>query len=232
MKTIRELILSNKTWSAEMRERKKDYFAQQTSGQSPEIMWIGGSDSRVSPQHITQTRPGELFIHRNLANLVYQDDDNLMADLQHAIEDFKVAHIILCGHYGCSGLQTAMTDGGSGHVRSWLLAAREVFAMHRAELEAIDDRVQRQDRMAELNVREQLVRLANTDTVRSAFERGQDLTLHGWVYDLRSGLLAELLEIDPTGQLSEIAVQDLEEKAKRKAGGHAALSPPALMAQV
>ncbi|MCP9222378.1 carbonic anhydrase [Erythrobacter sp. LQ02-29] len=206
MKTIRELILSNKTWSAEMQERKKDYFAQQTSGQSPEIMWIGGSDSRVSPQNITQTRPGELFIHRNLANLVYETDDNLMADVQHAIEDFEIAHIVLCGHYGCSGLQTAMTGGGSGHVHSWLAAAREVFAQHRAELEGIEDQSERLNRMAELNVREQLVRLSKTDTVRAAFARGQDLTLHGFIYDLRNGRLAELLEIGRSGELSEIGI--------------------------
>lgn len=206
MKTIRELILSNKTWSDEMRERKKDYFAQQTSGQSPEIMWIGGSDSRVSPQQITQTRPGELFIHRNLANLVYENDENLMADLQHAIEDFQVAHIVLCGHYGCSGLQTAMSGGGSGHVHSWLLAAREVFSKHRTELESLDCPSKRLNRMAELNVREQLVRLSKTDTVRAAFERGQGLTLHGFIYDLRDGRLTELLEIDRSGELSEIGL--------------------------
>lgn len=196
MKTIRELMLSNKAWRAEMRERKKDYFAQQTAGQNPEIMWIGGSDSRVAPHQITQTRPGELFIHRNLANLIYQDDDNLLADLQHAVDDFKVAHIVVCGHYGCSGIGAAMRGDATGHMQSWLRAARDVYEESRGELDAIADPVERQNRLAELNVRAQLIRLANLDVVRAAWQRGQDLALHGWIYDVRNGRLEELFEIE------------------------------------
>ncbi len=195
MKTIRELMLSNKAWRREMRERKKDYFAQQTVGQSPEIMWIGGSDSRVAPHQITQTRPGELFIHRNLANLIYPEDDNLLADLQHAVDDFRVAHIVVCGHYGCSGIGAAMRGDATGHMRSWLRAASEVYEQSRGELEAIADPVERQNRLAELNVRAQLMRLADLDVVRAAWQRGQDLALHGWIYDVRDGKLEELFEI-------------------------------------
>ncbi|MDG6079291.1 carbonic anhydrase [Erythrobacter litoralis] len=196
MKTIRELMLSNKAWAAEKREIKKDYFAQQAAGQNPEVFWIGGSDSRVSPQHITQTRPGELFIHRNLANLVYDNDDNLLADLQHAVDDFEVGHIVLCGHYGCSGLRSAMDDDVTGHMKAWLRGARDVYDANREELDAIADPLARQNRLSELNVREQLIRLSRIDIVRAAFSRGQDLTLHGWIYDVRNGQLSELLAID------------------------------------
>ena len=196
MKTIRELMLSNKAWAAEKREIKKDYFAQQAAGQNPEVFWIGGSDSRVSPQHITQTRPGELFIHRNLANLVYDNDDNLLADLQHAVDDFEVGHIVLCGHYGCSGLRSAMDEDVTGHMKAWLRGARDVYEANREELDAIADPLARQNRLSELNVREQLIRLSRIDIVRAAFSRGQDLTLHGWIYDVRNGQLSELLAID------------------------------------
>lgn len=197
MKTIRELMLSNKAWSAEMRERKKDYFAQQTVGQNPEIMWIGGSDSRVAPHQITQTRPGELFIHRNLANLVYQDDDNLLADLQHAVDDFRIEHIVVCGHYGCSGIGAAMRGDATGHMKSWLRSVREVYETYRTELDAVEDPLSRQNRLAELNVREQLLRLSEIDVVRAAVGRGQVLALHGWIYDVRNGRLAQLFELEP-----------------------------------
>ena len=197
MKTIRELMLSNKAWSSEMKERKKDYFAQQTAGQDPEIMWIGGSDSRVAPHQITQTRPGELFIHRNLANLIYQDDDNLLADLQHAVDDFAVEHIVLCGHYGCSGIGAAMSGDTTGHMHSWLSAARAVYEQYRTELDAIANPVSRQNRLAELNVREQLLRLSKLDVIEAALGRGQPLVLHGWIYDMRDGQLTELFDIDP-----------------------------------
>ena len=206
MKTIRELKLSNKAWSDEMRERKKDYFARQTVGQNPEVMWIGGSDSRVFPHQITQTRPGELFIHRNLANLVYSDDDNLMADLQHAVDDLKVAHIILCGIYGCNGMGAVLNGDATGHMHSWLRALREVYEENRLEIDSIEDPLDRQNRLAELNVREQLRRLSQLDIVRAALERGQDLNLHGWIYDLSNGRLTELFEVEPVSETSGFAM--------------------------
>lgn len=206
MKTIRELMLSNKAWSAEMRERKKDYFTQQTAGQNPEVLWIGCSDSRVSPEQITQTRPGELFIHRNIANIVHPEDENFLSVLQFAVEVLNVPHIVLCGHYGCGGIAAALRGETDGPINSWLEGARGVRDAHRAELDAVDTEEACINRLVELNVRDQLVKLNNLPIIRQAFERGQDLTLHGWVYDLRDGILSQLLEFDSEHQPEEAAI--------------------------
>ncbi len=204
MRTIRELLLSNKAWSHEMRERKPDYFTCQTAGQKPEVLWIGCSDSRVSPEQITQTRPGELFIHRNIANIVHPDDENFLAVLQFAVETLEVPHIVLCGHYGCGGIAATLNGGTKGPIDHWLDGAREVQTAHRAELSALTDLDQRLNRMVELNVREQLIRLGRLPVVRRAFQRG--LTLHGWVYDLRDGLLSELYEIASQEELDDLTL--------------------------
>ena len=208
MKTIRELILSNRAWSQEMRERTPDYFTRQIVGQKPEVLWIGCSDSRVSPEQITQTRPGELFIHRNIANIVHPEDENLMAVLQFAVEELRVPHIVLCGHYGCGGIEATLRGGIRGPIHNWLGGARDVQDAHLAELEAIPDFNQRLNRMVELNVRDQLIRLGGLDIVRRAFELGQELTLHGWVYDLREGLLSELYEIGSQEELDCLTLPD------------------------
>ena len=206
MKTIRELLLSNRAWSQEMRERNPDYFTKQTAGQKPEVLWIGCSDSRVSPEQITQTRPGELFIHRNIANIVHPEDENFLAVLQFAVAALKVPHIVLCGHYGCGGIEAALQGGTRGPIDSWLGGARDVQDAHIAELEAIEDFTLRVNRMVELNVRDQLSRLGRLDIARRAFDSGQELTLHGWVYDLRDGILSELYEIGSREELDDITM--------------------------
>jgi carbonic anhydrase len=206
MKTIRELLLSNKAWSQEMRERSPDYFTRQTAGQKPEVLWIGCSDSRVSPEQITQTRPGELFIHRNIANIVHPEDENFLSVLQFALEELQVPHIVLCGHYGCGGIEATLKGGTRGPINNWLAGARDVQDAHLAELEAIGDFALRANRMVELNVRDQLVRLGGLDIVQRAFARGQELTLHGWVYDLRDGLLSELYEIASQEELDDLTL--------------------------
>ena len=216
MKTIRELLLSNMAWSREMRERKPDYFSCQTAGQKPEVLWIGCSDSRVSPEQITQTRPGELFIHRNIANIVHPNDENFLAVLQFAVEVLEVPHIVLCGHYGCGGIEATLKGDTRGPIDNWLGGARDVQEAHRRELEELEDFDQRLNRMVELNVRDQLVRLGQLETVRRAFGRG--LTLHGWVYDLRDGLLSELYEIASREELDDLMLPDnvisIDESAK------------------
>jgi len=208
MKTIREILLSNRAWSLEMRERKPDYFTQQTAGQRPEVLWIGCSDSRVSPEQITQTRPGEMFIHRNTANLIHSADENLLADLQSAIDDFQVPHIVLCGHYGCGGIAASLEGCATGPMHSWLSGVRAVEEAHHAELAAIDGADERVNRLVELNVRDQLIRLGRLEIVRRAFARGQELTLHGWVYDLRDGIITELLEIGSGDELDDVLLPD------------------------
>jgi len=204
MKTIQELLLSNRAWAQEMRERNPDYFLRQTAGQKPEVLWIGCSDSRVSPEQITQTRPGELFIHRNIANIVHPDDENFLAVLQFAVETLEVPHIVLCGHYGCGGIEAMLRGRTDGPVENWLTGARDAHAAHRAEIQELGSFDQRVNRMVELNVRHQLGRLGGLDIVRKAFERGQPLTLHGWVYDLRDGILSQLYEVASQEQLNNL----------------------------
>ncbi|RIV88154.1 carbonic anhydrase [Aurantiacibacter xanthus] len=192
MKKFRELLLANKAWSHEMRERKPDFFGQQMRGQNPDILWIGCSDSRVSPEQITQTRPGELFIHRNVANVVSEDDDNFGSVLQFAVEELKVSHIVICGHRGCGVVEASVSGETTGAIDRWLGSVREVSLRHAEELAAISDQEERLDRLVELNVRHQVRQLARMRILRAAFERGEDIALHGLVYDLHTGLAREL----------------------------------------
>ena len=192
MKKFRELMLANKAWSREMHERHPDFFGQQTVGQNPDILWIGCSDSRVSPEQITQTRPGELFIHRNVANVIAEDDDNFGSVLQFAVEQLKVSHIVVCGHRGCGGIQSTLSGGTTGAVDRWLSDVREIGRQHDAELNAISDMDERVDRLVELNVRHQIRQLAETRVLQQALANGADIALHGLIYDLHTGLVKEL----------------------------------------
>jgi carbonic anhydrase len=196
MREYKQLLLANKAWAAEMKEEHPEFFARQVAGQQPEFLWIGCSDSRVSPEQMTMTQPGGIFMHRNIANLVNDDDLNLMSVIQFAVLTLKVRHIIVCGHYGCGGVMAAIDGGTTGPVHEWLENPRRVCAHHAGELEAISERSDRVDRMVELNVIEQLDRLSRTETVREAVAGGQALKLHGWVYNLRDGLLKTVGEID------------------------------------
>lgn len=197
------LLLANKAWATQLKEERPDYFDRQAHEQKPNFLWIGCSDSRVSPDQITNSPPGVMSIHRNVANLVYEDDRNLMAVLQVALEKTKVRNIILCGHYGCGGVAHGMHGDAHGAVADWVSAIGDVANAHRDELAGLDD-AQRFNRMVELNVCDQLRRLANLQPVRAAFERGQPLELHGWVYDLRDGILKRLLTIDGTTPVERI----------------------------
>lgn len=196
MREYKQLLLANKAWAAEMTEEHPEFFARQVAGQQPDFLWIGCSDSRVSPEQMTMTQPGGIFMHRNIANLVNDDDLNLMSVIQFAVLVLKVRHIIVCGHYGCGGVMAAMDGGTQGPVHHWLESPRSVCTRHAGELEAISERSDRVDRAVELNVIEQLDRLSRTETVREAVAMGQELKLHGWVYNLRDGLLKTVAEID------------------------------------
>ena len=196
MKSYKELLLSNRAWSQEMQERNAEFFAQQTIGQKPEILWIGCSDSRVSPDQMTQTKPGEIFIHRNIANVVHLDDINLMSVVQFAVDVLKVKHVVLCGHYGCGGIAATLNGAVSGPIEKWLENPADVYAAHKEDVDSAGENDDRVNRLVECNVRDQLLTLARSDTIRGAFERGQPLLLHGWVYDLRDGLIKPLLELD------------------------------------
>ncbi len=196
MRHYKQLLLANKAWAAELKEEKHDFFTRQTVGQKPEFLWIGCSDSRVSPEIMTMSPPGGMFIHRNVANLVDENDLNLMSVLQFAVDVLGVRHIILCGHHGCGGIKAALDGGTTGPIDRWLANARAVRDDHADEIDAQPTEEAKVNRLVECNVRDQAVKLAQTKTIRDAFARGQELWIHGWVYDIRDGHIEPLLEID------------------------------------
>lgn len=207
------LLLANKAWAAQLKDERPDYFERQAIEQKPNFLWIGCSDSRVAPDQITNSPPGVMSIHRNVANLVYEEDANLMAVLQVALEKTRVSHIILCGHDGCGGVAHGMNGDASGAVAHWVRAVGEISDRHRDELGSLNGR-ERLNRLVEINVREQLNRLARLPIVQAAFERGQELTLHGWVYGLADGLLRPVTRIDAADRLDE---QDARRAPERRA---------------
>jgi carbonic anhydrase len=208
MKENRQVLLANKAWAAELLDEDPDYFSKQVAGQRPKFLWIGCSDSRVSPEQMTQTQPGGMFIHRNIANLVDPEDMNLMSVLQFAVDELRVPNIVLCGHHGCGGIKATMSGGTTGPVDRWLNNARAVRAAHADEIDVLPDEEARVNRFVEVNVRDQLLNLARTRTVQDAFARGQELMLYGWVYDIRDGLLKPLMEIDRDTPLDEVGRPD------------------------
>lgn len=186
------LIEGNKKFSMERKLADPEYFKKLSIGQKPEYLWIGCSDSRVPANEITNTTSGEIFVHRNIANVVVHTDMNLMSVLEYAVNVLGVKHIIVCGHYGCGGVRAAAGNGSFGLVDNWLRNIKDVYHEHRAELDAISDFDQRADRLTELNVIDQCKNLAKTGIVQSAWSRKQELEIHGWVYGLNSGMIKEL----------------------------------------
>ncbi len=207
MRLSKQLLLANRAWAAELTDENADFFLRQVAGQRPKFLWIGCSDSRVSPEQKTQSLPGLMFIHRNIANLVHADDLNLLSVLQYAVDVLEVPNIVICGHHGCGGIQATLSGGVTGPVDKWLENARAVAHAHADELDDLPE-AQRVDRLVEMNVRDQLINLAKTETVQGAFAAGKELTLHGWVYDIRDGLLKPLMEIDRDTRLDEIGRPD------------------------
>lgn len=204
MMDYKQLLLANKAWSQELTDEQPDYFRRQVAGEMPSFLWIGCSDSRVSPEQMTMMQPGGMYLHRNIANLVSDDDLNLMSVLQHAVAVLQVKHVIVCGHYGCGGIKAALSGGTTGAVDRWLEAARAVHRDHADEIDAQTGEEAKVNRLVEVNVRDQLVKLARTETVQAAFATGQELWLHGWVYDIRDGLIKPLMEIDRMTTLDEV----------------------------
>jgi carbonic anhydrase len=203
MRESKQLLLANKAWANELTDENPDFFTRQVAGQKPQFLWIGCSDSRVSPEQKTQSLPGRMYIHRNIGNLVHDDDLNLLSVLQYAVDVLQVPNIVICGHHGCTGIHDALHGGVTGALDAWLDNARDVARDHADELDVLPE-AQRLDRLVEMNVRDQLLHLARIDTVRNAFAAGRDLTLHGWVYDIRDGLLKPLMEIDRHTKLEEV----------------------------
>ncbi len=191
------LLLQNKAWSAQMRAKDPEFFARLAHTQEPKICWIGCSDSRLPPDAITGTRPGSIFVHRNIANLVIDTDVNLASVLQYAVNVLKVEHIIVCGHHGCGGIHAAMTDADYGTLNLWLRSIKETYGKHFDELTAIDDQATRENRLSELSVVAQVHNLARTAVIQRAWAERDGPWLHGWVYDVRDGILVEHFDMAP-----------------------------------
>lgn len=189
--TYEKLLQNNADWAAQKLELNPEYFRNLSLKQSPEFLWVGCSDSRVPANEITGTDPGEIFVHRNIANMVVSTDLNFMSVLQYAVDVLHVKHIIVCGHYGCGGVLAAMGNQSNGLVDKWLRNIKEVYEKHRVELEAISNPKQRGDRLVELNVMEQVHNLAKTFIVQKAW-KNRALKIHGWVYGLDTGRVRDL----------------------------------------
>jgi carbonic anhydrase len=189
--SYQRLIEGNRKYSLEKRFEDPEYFKKLSIGQTPEYLWIGCSDSRVPANEITNTQSGEIFVHRNIANLVIHTDLNALSVISYAIEVLKVKHIIVCGHYGCGGIRAAMSNKAVGFVDNWLRNIKDVYAKYSNELDAISDLDKRTDRLTELNVIEQVKNLCRTKKVQKAWKE-RSLQVHGWVYGLNSGLVKDL----------------------------------------
>lgn len=190
-KSYERLLSGNKKWSAEKLKKDPDFFKNLILGQNPEYLWIGCSDSRVPANEITDTKSGEIFVHRNIANVVVHTDMNLLSVLYYAVEVLHVKHVIVCGHYGCGGVLAAMENKDQGFVNNWLRNIKEVYNKHHEELDAIKDFQKRSNRLVELNVVEQVHNLSKTIVVQRAW-KNRGLQIHGWVYGFDDGLITDL----------------------------------------
>jgi carbonic anhydrase len=196
METYEKLLLENKAWASEKVAEDPEYFNRLAHLQTPEFLWIGCSDSRVPANEITGTQPGEIFVHRNIANMVVNTDVNLLSVLDYAVNHLKVKHVIVCGHYGCGGVKAAATQSDFKPVLNmWLRNIKDVYRLHREELNNIKDEEQRTDRLVELNVREQVNNLAKTSIIQRAWKQNSAPDLHGWVYGLKDGIIKPVFEM-------------------------------------
>src|SRR3989337_1168139 len=186
------LLRNNHVWASEMAQKDPSFFPRLTAQQAPKYMWIGCSDSRVPANQIVGLLPGEMFVHRNVANVVVHTDLNCLSAIQFAVEVLHVEHVIVCGHYGCGGVLAALRDDKLGLIDNWLRHVQDVRWKHRDQLDALPDDAHRHHRLCERNGIEQVVNLGQTTVVREAWTRGQALTLHGWIYDIHDGLIRDL----------------------------------------
>lgn len=195
MKSYEKLLENNKIWAEQAVNNDPEFFNRLKNTQSPEYLWIGCSDSRVPPDSITGTRPGEIFIHRNIANMVVHTDLNMLSVLQYAVEVLQVKHVIVCGHYGCGGVKAAMTHQSLGIINKWLRNIKDVYRMHQDEVNFLPNDEERLNRLIELNVQEQVMNLAKTSIIQKAWKDKNAPHLHGWVYGLNDGLIKPIFEM-------------------------------------
>ena len=204
MDTLSHLFDNNRAWSERLRRIDPEFFARLSRQQRPRYLWIGCADSRVPANEITGTQPGEIFVHRNIANMVVHTDLNLLAVLAYAVEHLKVKHVIVCGHYGCGGVKAAMSHHNLGIINKWLRNIKDVFRFHERELLNIQDEELRVNRLVELNVQEQVLHLAKTSIIQRAWKNEQRPDLHGWVYGLQNGIINPIFEMAPGDHIDPI----------------------------
>ncbi len=196
MRALENLFTNNRAWAEEMTRQDPAFFARLAQQQAPRYLWIGCSDSRVPANQIVGLLPGDMFVHRNVANVVVHTDLNCLSTIQFAVDVLRVEHIIVCGHYGCGGVLAALRDDRLGLIDNWLRNVQDVRWKHGAEVDALADEPSRHNRLCELNVLEQVTNVKKTTIVRDAWARGQALSIHGWIYDIRDGLLREVEKED------------------------------------
>ena len=191
MKTLKHLFERNQQWAEEIKDKDPDFFSKLSLQQKPEILWIGCSDSRVPANQIVNLPPGEVFVHRNIANVVVHTDLNCLSVIQYAVEVLKVKHIIVCGHYGCGGVHASMDDQEHGLIDNWLRHIKDVNRFHQEKFEGLSEH-EALDLMCELNVKEQVSNVCNTSVVQKAWNSGMELSVHGWIYNIENGILKDL----------------------------------------
>jgi carbonic anhydrase len=192
MTALDQLLKNNRAWAEEITRQDPEFFSQLSRQQAPQYLWIGCSDSRVPANQIVGLAPGQMFVHRNVANVVVHTDLNCLSAIQFALDVLRVGHIIVCGHYGCGGVLSALRDEKLGLIDNWLRHVQDVRSKYSAELDAIDSEVKRHARLCELNVIEQVMNVAKTTVVRDAWARGQSIAVHGWIYDVQDGIIRDL----------------------------------------
>jgi carbonic anhydrase len=208
MKDLKRLLDQNKAWAEGIKANDPEFFQTLAKQQLPTFLWIGCSDSRVPATQLVGMVPGEMFVHRNVANVVVHTDFNCLSVMQYAVDVLKVDHIIVCGHHGCGGVKAAMDNLQFGLIDNWLRHVQDVMHTHQNALARIEDETKRFDRLCELNVIEQVINVSRTTIVQNAWERGQELVVHGWIYGLEDGLLRDL----------EVSIDTAEELTKRVGG--------------
>ena len=192
MRILKNLFDNNKKWAEKIKESDPDFFHKLSMQQSPEYLWIGCSDSRVPANEIVNMLPGEIFVHRNIANVVIHTDLNCLSVIQYAVEVLKVKHIIVCGHYGCGGVKAAMGNKEYGLIDNWLRHIKDVYSYHQEKIDALQDEDEKFKLLCELNVIEQVANICHTTIVQNAWKSGQSLSVHGWIYSIADGILKDL----------------------------------------
>lgn len=217
MRILPHLFENNRAWASEMTRVDPDFFQRLQGQQAPQYLWIGCSDSRVPANQIVGLLPGEMFVHRNVANIVVHTDLNCLSTIQFAVDVLRVGHIIVCGHYGCGGVLAALRNDKLGMVDNWLRHVQDVRSKHQEQLDVLETEAHRHKRLCELNVIEQVVNVSQTTVVRDAWGRGQELAVHGWIYDLKDGLLRDLgigirgeAELAKTAEAARARLGDLD----------------------